>query len=102
MGDDSLIGSTGNDLLDGGAGKDKLIGSQGDDILIGGLGQDDIRGEDGVDLLIGGTTVYEDYWESYLALLNEWTSTAPYATRIEQMESAFFAARAARRQSGAG
>jgi Ca2+-binding RTX toxin-like protein len=91
--DDSLVGSTGNDLLDGGAGRDRLAGSEGDDVLIGGHDQDELLGENGNDLLLGGTTVYEDRWESYSALLNEWTSSAVYATRIERMESALFAAR---------
>jgi serralysin len=39
-GDDTLIGSSGNDLLIGGAGNDTFIGSDGNDLMFGGAGDD--------------------------------------------------------------
>jgi Ca2+-binding RTX toxin-like protein len=92
-GNDSLIGSIGHDLLDGGAGRDKLLGSEGDDVLIGGTDQDELNGGVGIDLLLGGRTIYDDKWESYAALLSEWSAPNAYATRTERMESDLFAAR---------
>ncbi len=49
-----LIGSGGNDLLDGGEADDILRGGMGDDILEGGGGGDILRGGMGDDILEGG------------------------------------------------
>ena len=62
-GDDSLFGQAGDDLIDGGDGQDQLRGGGGDDILLGrggddivegGQGDDDLGGDAGNDLLTGG------------------------------------------------
>lgn len=53
-GNDSLIGSTGSDLLSGGAGDDAVDGRRGDDVLTGGIGNDVVRGMIGADVLIDG------------------------------------------------
>ncbi len=49
-GDDVLNGGAGNDILRGGAGKDTLNGGDGNDILIGGKGNDTLTGGAGVDV----------------------------------------------------
>jgi Ca2+-binding RTX toxin-like protein len=53
-GDDTLMGTTGDDVLDGGAGNDTLYGDQGADLLKGGTGNDRIFGHDGDDIIEGG------------------------------------------------
>lgn len=52
-GDDSLTGSYGDDMLDGGAGNDALSGQGGDDLLIGRGGNDGMAGGADADLLLG-------------------------------------------------
>lgn len=61
--DDWLQGEDGNDLLDGGRGDDTLLGGSGNDVLVagagddlvyGGAGNDSIEGEEGDDSLLGG------------------------------------------------
>ncbi len=53
-GNDSVLGSDGNDILDGGTENDTLRGNLGNDTLIGGDGADSLQGNDGNDVLIGG------------------------------------------------
>ncbi len=62
-GDDSINGSSVNDLIFGGRGEDDLLGNDGNDslsgnkdtdFLDGGLGDDILRGGKGTDLLVGG------------------------------------------------
>lgn len=48
-GDDQISGNGGNDTLDGGDGDDILNGGGGDDLLIGGGGTDAFYGGDGID-----------------------------------------------------
>jgi Ca2+-binding RTX toxin-like protein len=50
-GNDTLWGHTGNDSLLGGDGNDILNGGVGDDVLTPGLGNDQINGGDGTDIL---------------------------------------------------
>lgn len=54
-GDDFLQGENGNDILNGGDGKDLLDGGGGSDQIFGGTGADDIIGAAGNDLLEGQT-----------------------------------------------
>ncbi|PPD11815.1 type I secretion C-terminal target domain-containing protein, partial [Methylophilus sp.] len=49
-GNDTLNGAGGNDILRGGAGNDTLNGGDGNDILIGGKGNDTLTGGAGVDV----------------------------------------------------
>jgi serralysin len=51
---DTLVGSSGRDYLNGQAGDDKLAGKAGDDILRGGDGKDSLYGNAGNDNLNGG------------------------------------------------
>jgi Ca2+-binding RTX toxin-like protein len=46
-GDDIVIGSAGNDAIDGGAGDDVLLGGAGNDTIAGGAGDDLILGDSG-------------------------------------------------------
>lgn len=53
-GNDSLLGSWGNDRLNGGAGFDYVMGQGGNDRLIGGPDDDTMSGDVGRDVLTGG------------------------------------------------
>ena len=53
-GNDSLIGNSESDALDGGDGGDTLFGQAGSDVLLGGAGNDALYGGAGDDLLDGG------------------------------------------------
>ncbi len=62
-GDDVILGTPGNDIINGFAGSDTICGGQGDDILIGadgadfifgGAGDDLVQGNNGNDFLVGG------------------------------------------------
>ncbi len=52
-GNDQLRGGIGNDILLGGRGNDRLNGSAGDDALFGGRGKDRLLGKSGEDRLFG-------------------------------------------------
>jgi large repetitive protein len=52
---DLIIGSGGNDIINGGVGVDRLFGNGGNDTISGGAGDDIINGGDGNDTLYGGT-----------------------------------------------
>jgi Ca2+-binding RTX toxin-like protein len=54
IGDDRLDGAVGNDTLDGGNGNDTLTAAGGDDSLLGGDGNDSVLGGSGNDTLFGG------------------------------------------------
>ena len=61
VGNETLQGGPGADLLDGGAGNDLLIGGASDDTIIGGIGNDTIwggAGDDTILLSIGGTVAW--------------------------------------------
>ncbi len=51
-GDDTLNGKQGDDCIVGGAGNDTLQGRQGDDVLIGGSGVDNCEGNQGNNIFI--------------------------------------------------
>jgi hypothetical protein len=52
--DNTLTGTSANDVLVGGAGNDTLTGGAGNDVLIGGTGNDTLKGGVGSDILWGG------------------------------------------------
>lgn len=54
--DDVLVGGDGNDDLDGGNGQDYLYGGPGDDTLDGGNGKDHLDGGDGIDTCVPDTS----------------------------------------------
>ena len=51
---EELIGTDGDDLLEGGPGDDTLIGGPGDDTLAGGAGDDFLLGGAGADVFVFG------------------------------------------------
>jgi len=53
-GNDTVIGSAGPDVLNGGDGNDSLVGGEGDDVLNGDAGNDILQGTEGDDTLNGG------------------------------------------------
>lgn len=53
-GNNILNGTPSNDSMDGLAGNDTLRGGAGNDILVGGIGNDGLYGEEGADTLSGG------------------------------------------------
>ena len=53
-GNDYMLLSHFNDVVDGRAGHDILVGNRGDDRLSGGIGDDSLDGKDGADRLNGG------------------------------------------------
>ena len=54
-GDDEFDGHDGNDIVCGGDGEDTLDGGDGDDIIDGEAGNDDLDGDGGDDLVFGGS-----------------------------------------------
>lgn len=64
---DSIIGDSGNNALDGGAGDDEIYGDGGDDTIDGGAGNDLIDGEAGADFIDAGAgddTIFYDQMDS--------------------------------------
>lgn len=64
-GDDTIAGAGGADSLTGGAGLDVLLGSSGNDTLDGGSDRDTLIGGTGDDLIFGGDAgdvIYGDDW----------------------------------------
>jgi Ca2+-binding RTX toxin-like protein len=86
-GDDTLSGYYGNDILLGEAGNDQLSGDADRDLLIGGLNTDRLRGGSDDDLLIGGTTSHDTNDAALLAVMTEWKSANPFATRVANIMS---------------
>jgi Ca2+-binding RTX toxin-like protein len=83
--DNLLVGGTGNDTLQGGAGRDVLIGGSGADSLDGGGGED---------ILIAGNCTFYNESTKVLnraaidALLAEWTRLdADFATRVANLRN---------------
>jgi len=83
-GNDTLIaaGSSAPNVLLGHNGKDVLIGGIGRNILIGGLGASALYGRGNDDILIPGTTSFDTNLLALFAIMNEWSSSTAYATRV--------------------
>jgi len=86
-GADQLYGDIGNDVLLGGADNDYLHGGRGRDLLIGGGGADRLYGREFDDILVGASTIHDSNDVALLAIMNEWKSTRPFATRIANLAS---------------
>jgi hypothetical protein len=84
-GNDVLMGGGGNNIVVGGGGNDVLYGGVGRNLLIGGSGKANIYGNGGEDILIGGTTDFDANDAALRAILDEWTSSKTYTTRVNQL-----------------
>jgi hypothetical protein len=83
--------SSGNSILIGGPATNTLTDTgSGYNILIGGGAADTLTGN-GKDILIGGATSYDANTSANIAALDailaEWDSTDPYATKISKISS---------------
>ncbi len=88
---DTLIGDAGSNILVGSAGNDLLLGGDGRDLLVGGAGTDVLNGQGGDDIVIGASTVHDNDLPSLLKVMQEWTSTNDYATRVSHLRSGNYA-----------
>ena len=57
MGDDRLVGTPFNDVINCGAGNDRVLGNGGDDVINCGSGHDRVDGGDGKDRILGGSGI---------------------------------------------
>jgi len=80
--DDALFGGGGNNILVGGTGNDLLNGGTGRDMLIGGDGLDRLVGGGNDDILIGSKTAFDQDQVSLLQILDVWSGTGSYASRV--------------------
>src|SRR5262249_30942192 len=80
-----LKGGAGASILLGGDGNDELNGGNGPSLLIGGRGADRLVGGNGDDILIGGTTAWDANTQALCAIMDEWTSSHDYATRVANL-----------------
>lgn len=55
--DDVLVGTSGNDGIDAGAGNDTVYGNTGDDFILAGSGVDSVTGDAGADTITGGSEI---------------------------------------------
>lgn len=85
-GNDRLFGGGGPSILLGGVGDDQLLGGSDRDLMIGGLGADHLVGNGNDDILIGGYTSFDGNQEALCALLDEWTASRDYATRVANLK----------------
>jgi Ca2+-binding RTX toxin-like protein len=83
-------GSSGNNIILGGAGNDNLTAGSGNSILIGGLGADILHaGTSGDDILIADQTIFDANLPVLLQLMAEWgtASAGPsYFTAMQHLE----------------
>ncbi len=97
LGDDLMIGSSGNNLLQGGDGHDVLAGLSGNDTLNGGNGRDVMIGGNGFDqltagsdedLVIGNRTTYDTNVSALIAIMTEWKSASLiYQQRVANLRN---------------
>ena len=85
--DEIIDGRGGNDLLNGGEGNDELIGGGGNDTLIGGSGDDELRGENGNDILNAGTGFDAIYGGDGYDTCLLYTSPSPRDATLSRMPS---------------
>ncbi|MCU0875705.1 MAG: choice-of-anchor I family protein, partial [Pirellulaceae bacterium] len=86
-GDDSLYGDRGQDVLLGEAGNDYISGGHDRDLLIGGTGSDRLYGGWDDDLLVAGTTAHDGDDQALAAIMAEWATATPAATRVGHLQA---------------
>ena len=87
-GDRDTLDASGLDLpvtMIGRGGDDELLGGRGIDLLLGGRGNDGLRGGGGDDILIAGYTAFDTNTAALRAILDEWTSSRDFATRVANL-----------------
>jgi hypothetical protein len=100
---DVLVGNDANDVISGLGGDDTIIGGSGYSLLIGGGGRDvvysasflphvftaapSVNPNAGGSLVIGGSTAFDGNVAALDAILAEWASGRPLATRIANLQS---------------
>lgn len=82
-----VFGDRGNDILVGGAQFDYLNGGSGRDIMIGAGAGDRIDGRGGDDILVGASTDYDNDDAALNALMTEWSSSAGYSARVNNIRT---------------
>jgi hypothetical protein len=86
-GRDKLVAGGGNSATLGGEGRDALIGGANNDLLIGGTEGDRVIAKNGSDLVIGGSTQHDASDASINSILQEWSSSRDYTTRVDRLRS---------------
>jgi Ca2+-binding RTX toxin-like protein len=86
-GNDNLFGENGNDIEVGGDGNDRLWGGIGNDLLIGGAGNDTLYGEGHDDIVVANSTTYDNNEVALMAILQEWSSSHSYSTRVNNIRN---------------
>jgi hypothetical protein len=85
-GGSTLTGDAQGNILVGGDGNDTLTAGSGQSILIGGKGADVLTGGPADDILIAGYTDYDSNFAALQSIYDEWSTPAPYATRIQNLQ----------------
>lgn len=89
----ALIGGTAADTIvaGSGTGQNLIIGGLGSDVLTGISGAVDSKGKavgnSGQDLIIGGFTNYDNNLVALTAIIDEWQSPTPFATRVQNLRT---------------
>jgi DNA-binding beta-propeller fold protein YncE len=86
LGNDSLEGGGGDDILFGGEGNDVIDGHKGRDLVFAGLGTNSISGGSDDDIIIAGTTAWDNNPQAICAIHHEWIRTdRSYAERVADL-----------------
>ncbi len=85
--DNTLNGGNGHNVIVGVDGADTLIGGTGRDILIGGRGLDTLSGGTNDDILIAGRTSNDTNITNLNTLRTEWISANTYAARVASLRA---------------
>ncbi len=89
----ALIGGAAADTIvaGSGTGQNLIIGGAGSDVLKGISGAVDSKGKpvgnSGQDLIIGGFTNYDNNLVALTAIIDEWQSPLPFATRVQDLRT---------------
>jgi uncharacterized repeat protein (TIGR01451 family) len=92
---DKLSGGGGNNVLVGGGGADTLIGGTTRNVMIAGSGRSTLYssklgvpvGSNSGSILIAGSTDFDHNDSALSAIMHEWGSSDPYATRISKIRT---------------
>ena len=85
LGNDTIEGRGGRDVLIGSVGNDTLLGGDDRDVLFGGAGADSLNGGADDDILIGPVTTHETTFASVVAIISEWASNRSLQQRIANL-----------------